>query len=143
MRRRDAVDRGSITLELAILAPALLVMFALVLAVGRITTTGAAVEQSAAAAARAASLARSAGHAEHAAQAAAQASLSGGDVDCADLRVALELGGFAAEVGTAATVTASVSCAVPLGDLAVPGLPGWHTLEASMTSPLDRYRARQ
>lgn len=142
MRRLDRRERGSITAEVAILAPALLVVLGLVIAAGRITVAGSAVEQGAAAAARAASIARSPEHAGHAARTAAQASLTGQDVQCADLRVDLDLSGFAAAVGTPATVSARLSCEVPLRDLTVPGMPGTRTLEAGMTSPLDRFRAR-
>ena len=50
--------------------------------------------------------------------------------------------GFAIQAGTAATVSATVSCTVPLSDLALPGLPGSHTITATFDSPLDVYRQR-
>ena len=50
--------------------------------------------------------------------------------------------GFAVQAGTPATVSATVSCTVPLSDLALPGLPGAHTITATFTSPLDVYRQR-
>jgi hypothetical protein len=44
--------------------------------------------------------------------------------------------------GRPAAVTAVVSCAVPLANLAVPGLPGTVRLSARFISPLDTYRSR-
>ena len=53
-------DRGSATIEMAVLAPALLALLGLVILAGRISAAGSAVEQAAASAARAASIARDA-----------------------------------------------------------------------------------
>ncbi len=58
--RERGTDRGSATIELAVLAPALLALLGLVIVAGRISVAGSAVEQAAASAARAASIARDA-----------------------------------------------------------------------------------
>lgn len=137
---RRLADRGSVTVELAVLAPALLLLLAALVLAGRVQTTASAVEQAARAAARDASLARTPEAARQAAVARADADLMGGRCTTAD--VTLETAGFSATVGTSATVTVTVTCSVTFADLAVPGLPGSHTTTAHATSPIDRYRAR-
>lgn len=135
-------ERGSATLELAILAPALLALLGLVIGAGRVVAAGGAVEQAAAAAARAASLSRDAGQAQLRAEDEARASLRGQDLTCTQLSSTVDLRGFAQAVGRPGTVSVEVACTVGLADLAVPGLPGSRTLVARATSPLDTYRGR-
>ena len=135
-------ERGSATLELAILAPALLGLFAVVIAAGRIETAGAALDQAASAAARQASLARTAATANTMATRAAQASLRSQHLTCTALRITVDSSGFRSAHGQPAQVSVAITCTVPLSDLAIPGMPGRRTLRASMTSPLDRYRSR-
>ncbi len=62
--------------------------------------------------------------------------------NCRDVSVNVDVSGFAQPVGTSGTVRATVSCAVDLRGLGVPGVPGQRTLEASAASALDRYRSR-
>jgi len=130
------------TLELAILAPALLALLGLVIAAGRVEVAGAAVEQASAAAARAASQARSAETARQAAVQAAQSELSGQGLQCGDLTVTVDTTGFSATVGTPAQISAHVACPVRLSDVSVPGMPGSRRLTADTVSVLDRYRSR-
>ena len=141
-RTGSARDRGSLTLELAILAPAVLILLGLAIVAGRITVAGAAVEQASAAAAREASLARNATDARAAATRAATTSLSARNLRCAGVHVTVDTTGFASTLGTAAQVEARVTCTVPLAALAVPGVPGRRTLSVTTTSVLDRYRSR-
>jgi Flp pilus assembly protein TadG len=133
-------DRGSVTLELAILAPALLLLLGALVFAGRVETSSASVEQAARAAARDASLARTADAARSAALASAQRELAGSD--CASTDVVVDTAGFAAPLGTTAAITVTVTCTVSLADLAIPGLPGSHALTGQATSPIDRYRTR-
>ena len=135
-------DVGSITLELTILAPAVLALLGLVIVAGRIEIAGGAVEQASAAAAREASLARSPEAARQAAIQAARDNLNGQDLHCAELVVVIDTAGFAVPVGSPAYVSARVSCTVELGDISVPGTPGSRTLTAETQSTLDRYRSR-
>jgi Flp pilus assembly protein TadG len=136
-------DRGSASLETAVLAPALIAILGLMVAFGRITDAEGAVDAAAHAAARAASLERDAGTAQSAAQDAVTRSLDGDGVTCQTSNVTLDTSGYATGVGEAATVTATISCTANLSDIGVPGLPGAKTLTASWTSPIDTYRARQ
>ena len=135
-------DRGSATLELAVLAPALLVLLGLVIAAGRIEVAAGAVEQAASAAARDASIARTGPAARAAATDTARESLRSQGIVCGVLDVAVDASGFSVAAGAPANVVVSVDCTVPLSDLAVPGMPGTRTLRARMVSPLDRYRSR-
>ena len=135
-------ERGSATLELAIIGPALIVLLAVVIAAGRIQVAGGAVEQAAAAGAREASIARTPAAAAAIAEAAATRVLTQQDLDCAALTVTTDTSGYAAPVGQVGQVGATVTCVVPLSDLGVPVLPGARTLTAQSTSVLDRYRGR-
>ena len=138
-RRRED---GSVTLELAILTPALLMLLGLVVVAGRIEVASAAVDQASAAAAREASLARTPSAARAAATRAATANLAAQNLHCTDVRVSVDTAGFAVPVGTPAQVTARVTCTLSTGDLSVPGMPGTRTTSSSSQSSLDTYRGR-
>lgn len=140
--RPNTRERGSATIELAILAPALLALLGLVIVAGRISTAGSAVEQAAAAAARTASLARDARAAQAGADRAVETSLAEQGISCMRLSNAVDVDDFALPIGTPASVTVTVRCAVPLADIGVPGMPGARVVEATMTSPIDRFRGR-
>ena len=133
-------ERGSVALELAILAPALLLLLGALVFAGRVQTSSASVEQAARAAARDASLARTADAARATAFASAERELN--NSDCVSTDVAVDTAGFAAPIGTDAAITVTVTCTVSLADLAIPGLPGTHTMAGQATSPIDRYRTR-
>ncbi len=134
--------RGSATIEMAVLAPALLALLGLVIVGGRISTAGSAVEQAAAVAAREASLARDARSARSAASEAVRASLDGQGITCRTLTSGVDVDGFSVPVGQPASVRVQVTCAVPLSDVAVPGMPGTRIVTASMTSTIDQFRGR-
>lgn len=140
--RRSVEERGSATLELAIVAPALLLLLSVTIVAGRVVSAASAVEQAAAAAARAASLAREARVAQGEAQRVAVSSMRDQGITCAPVSTRVDVTGFAVAVGRPASVSAEVRCTVPLADLAVPGLPGTRVVSASATSPLDRFRTR-
>lgn len=135
-------DRGSATLELAVLAPALLALLGLVIGAGRIEVAAGAVEQAAASAAREASIARTPAAARAGAEQAADDSLRNQGITCGALAVTVDTGGFAVPVGQPAQVQVSLACSLALSDLGVPGMPGTKTLRAQAASPLDRYRSR-
>ncbi|QAY68766.1 TadE/TadG family type IV pilus assembly protein [Xylanimonas protaetiae] len=136
-------ERGSATIEAAILVPAFGLLVLLVVLGGRIALAHQVVQSAAADAARAASLERTTTTAHNAATDAATLTLAGQQLDCAHVDVTVEATGFDAPPGAASTVTVTVSCAVDLADLtAIPGLPGTRTVEATMTSPIDRWRSQ-
>jgi Flp pilus assembly protein TadG len=141
-RAGDRWQRGSVSLEVAVLGPALLVFLGVLIFAGRVAVAGQAVEQAAAEAARTASIARTQPDASTSATAAARDTLTQQGLDCTRIDVSVDTSGFGAPAGTPATVTATVACPLRLSDLAVPGLPGQRTVTASATSALDTYRER-
>ncbi|GAA1026193.1 hypothetical protein GCM10009557_03030 [Virgisporangium ochraceum] len=138
-RRRDD---GSVSVELAILMPAFLVLIALAVVVGRQAVAQSAVDLAAHDAARAASLSRSAAVAEDRATDAARQTLARQNLGCVELTVTVDVDGFAVPVGQPASVGVRVACEVTFEDVAMPGVPGSRVLTASFESPLDRYRGR-
>lgn len=141
MSRRDR-ERGSEAIEAAIGVPAFLLFIAMIIAAGRVAIAHQAVEAAAADAARSASIARTQIKADAAATSAASASLVNQKLQCVSNKVSVDTSGFAAPVGTPAAVTATVACVVNLSDVAIPGLPGSMTIDATVDSPLDTYRER-
>ena len=140
--RHSNHEDGSVSLELAILAPAVLALLGLVIVAGRIEVAGGAVEQASAAAAREASLARTPQAARQAATQAAIDNLAGQDLHCTTLDISVDTTGFSVPVGRPAQVSARVTCIVRLGDIAVPGMPGSRTVTAQSDSILDQFRSR-
>lgn len=139
--RRD--ERGSATVEAVIGVPAFLLLTALLVLGGRIAIATQAVQAAASDAARAASLARTASSARAEATTAARYSLANQDLACTTTSVTVDTGAFAAPIGTPGQVSATVACALPLGDLGIPGLAGTRTITATMSSPLDSFRERR
>lgn len=135
-------ERGSASLEMVILAPALLLVLAVLVFAGRLALAQQAVTAAAADAARTASIARTAPAASSTASAAAAHALTSQGVSCANTQIDVDTAVFAAPVGSPGTVSVRVACTVDLADLAVPGIPGAKVLSATMTSPLDTHRER-
>ncbi|MBB3084705.1 TadE/TadG family type IV pilus assembly protein [Geodermatophilus sabuli] len=135
-------ERGSVSVELALLAPALLLLLSFAVLAGRTVVAEAAVAEAARAAAREASLARDAGTAAALAGAQAQQTLAAQDLRCQQVSVDVDTAGFAAPPGQPGDVTVTIACVVGLVDLLAPGLPGAVTVGATFTSPVDAYRER-
>jgi len=135
-------DAGSASLELAIIAPVLLALFALVVMGGRFAIASTAITGVAGAAARDASLARTPGAARVAATSTALATLAAQGLHCQGApTVAVDTSGFAAAPGTPASVSVDVTCVVVVNGLDVPGLPTTRTVHDRGVSPLDPYRS--
>lgn len=130
------------TLEMSILAPALITVLLLMIFAGRVTMARQSVDSAAAASARAASLARSASQARSSATTMATATLASQDVNCSSINVSVSTHGFRVDVGQEASVTSRVTCTVALQDLTLAGVPGSMTITSTGTSPLDTYRER-
>lgn len=141
MSRRDQ-ERGSATIEAVIIVPALMLFVALIVAAGRVQMAHQSVDAAAAEAARAASISRTANEAQTRATTSGTQALANQGLKCATTTVTVDTSGFAAPVGAPATVSATVSCVVALDDVALPGLPGAITVDATVHSPLDTYRGR-
>jgi Flp pilus assembly protein TadG len=135
-------DSGSATLELVVLAPALLALLSLLVLGARTRMAETSVDQAAGQAARAASLARTASGARGAALTAARAVLDREGLTCAASDVSVDTTGFTVRVGAPAHVSVEVSCTVPFEDLALPGVPGSRRINATAVSSLDTFRGR-
>ena len=142
-RSPRAGEGGSASLELAIIAPVLLLLIALIVMGGRFAMASAAITGVAGAAARDASLARSPDAARAAATSTALATLADQNLHCRGApSVRVDTSGFAAAPGTPAFVSVEVTCVVVVNGLGVPGLPATRTLKERAVSPLDPARSR-
>jgi hypothetical protein len=136
--RRD--DRGSESVELAILLPIGLLLLGALVVAGRIWLATDRISGVAGAAARNASIARSPETARSMASQGAEQALSSDGLHCTDIKVGVDTSGFTAPPGTPAAIHVDVWCTVELADIGVKGLPGSKTLHDSATSPLDPAR---
>jgi Flp pilus assembly protein TadG len=137
-RRRD--DRGSESVEMAILLPVGILILAMLVIGARIALAGDRISGVAGIAARDASLARSATAAQQIATASATDALADRNLHCADVQVSVDTSGFSSAPGAPAAVTVAVACTVDLSDIGVAGLPGSRILRDTATSPLDPAR---
>lgn len=142
--RLGVSDRGSATLELAILTPLMLATVALVVLAGRVAVAGNTVTTVAGNAAREASLAHSASAAAADATGSARSELAAQAINCqGGGTVSVDTSGFAAAVNglPGQVVTVTVTCVVPIADLGLPGAPGTRTLSDQGVSPIDPNRS--
>jgi len=135
-RRRGAGCLGSMSIELVLLTPVLLVLLLLVVAGGRMIEARGDVDGAAREAARAASTARDAASAADAGRAAARSRLRDGGMTCRRLDVDLDTSAFAPD----GLVIATVACTVDLGDLTGLRLPATRVVSATFTETIDALR---
>ena len=133
-------EQGSVSVELALLAPALLLLLSFAVVAGRTQVAEGAVAEAARAAAREASLARDDVTAAALARAQADRTLAAQDLRCQGTTI--DIASFQAPPGQAGDVRVSITCVVGMADLLAPGLPGSVTVNATFTSPVDAYRER-
>jgi Flp pilus assembly protein TadG len=140
MGRRDG-ERGSESVELAILLPVAILVLALVVVGGRVALAGNRVSGVAGTAAREASLARTPAAAQLAATTAAIQALDDRDLHCRSIAVDVDTSRFSAVPGAGAAVSVQVTCTVDLSDIGFAGLPGSRTLDDAASSPVDPTRS--
>lgn len=133
-------ERGSESVELAILLPVAFLVLALVVAGARVALAGNRISGVAGIAAREASLARSPAAAQTAAIEAATQALDDRDLHCRSITVDVDTSSFSAAPGAGASVSVSVGCTVDLSDIGFAGLPGSRTLDDVAASPVDPTR---
>ncbi|WP_276698902.1 TadE/TadG family type IV pilus assembly protein [Propionibacterium acidifaciens] len=141
-RTRHGDERGSASLELVIVVPAVVAVIALLTAGWRLWSVRSQVREAAAAGARAATLARSGAEAEQAASAAIDADLGTVGSSCTGPTVGIDVSAFSAPPGQGGDVGVDVTCEVPFTDLLIP-MPGALTVEGHAGSRLDSFRERQ
>lgn len=140
--RRDN-DRGDAAIEAVIVVPLLIAIALVVIAGARLSLAGQKTDAAAQAAARAASLERTPAAGQSAARRAAADALGERNQACSTTRVTTDTSGLGAELGQVSSVTVTVSCTVPLGDLfLLGGGPDVRTMTSSFTSIVDAYRER-
>ncbi len=139
-------QRGSVSVEIAVLTPAFLLLIVLAIVAGRTALAQHATELAAHDAARAASLSRDAAGAYEAATAAVSdqpglTAMCGNDV-AADLVV--DVSGFdrPADPSAPAYVAVTVRCVVVFTDLTLPGVPAYREVSATFLSAVDVFRGR-
>ncbi|MFE7302568.1 hypothetical protein [Streptomyces sp. NPDC057579] len=135
-------DRGSYTLETLICVAVLIPFLGLLAAYGLAGLFDNSVDNAANSAARAASQAADADTAQARGRAAADAALRQDDRNCTSRTIDIDTSAFASPPGQAASVTATVTCTIPMAQLSVPGLPGSKTLRATAISTVDQYADR-
>ena len=129
-RRRD---RGSMAVEVVLMAPVMMAFIVLVVAGGRYVGVRGDIEAAARDAVRAASMEDNADAGEAVANEIAAASLQH-----LDRCQPAALGGQFAPGGT---ITVTVTCDVSYDGLGLIGLPGAATLTATSSAPIDTYRS--
>jgi Flp pilus assembly protein TadG len=130
------LDRGSASLELVLVTPALVLLLLLVVAGGRIEQARGQLDGTAREAARAASIARTSAGARRAAIELASRRLADQHLTCGALTIVTDTADFHA----GGSVSTTVRCITDLSDLVGLGLPGSRVLTASATEPIDVYR---
>lgn len=138
---RLRADRGSATIELAILISAVVILLGFFGVLGIMSAASGTVQQAASEAARAASIERTAAQATSMAQQTAQTALTEQDLHCTEFTVDSDVSVFATASGTPGQVEVRVSCTVDFSHLPVPGLAG-RTYTGEALSAVDTYRER-
>lgn len=132
MTRRWRNDRGSASVELAILAPLVALLLGAVVLVGRVQLARADVEGAARSAARDLSIARDPYVAADGVRASLMTTLDVGSPTCRSLS-------FMPDIGPA-RVSVTLTCTVDLREAAVLPVPGSMSVSASASEIIDTYR---
>jgi Flp pilus assembly protein TadG len=129
-------DRGSIAIEVAVIAPAFVVLMLLVVFAGRVGEAEAQVNRAASEAARAASLRQHPTDAARDADLVAHENLTAAGVRCETLTVDTNLDEFRA----GGRVGVNVTCVASMSDVTLLGVPGQRTFSSRSVEVIDRYR---
>lgn len=135
-------ERGSASLELAMLSVTILTFFLLLIVGARVSMAHQSLQSAAFAGARDASLVRTVGEASSAGSAGANLALNQAGIKCTNTSIGIDTSAFSKPIGTVGQVRATLTCKVKLADVAFPGLPGNITITKHSTSPIDPYRER-
>ncbi|MFC6157055.1 TadE/TadG family type IV pilus assembly protein [Kribbella sp. NPDC058693] len=138
MKRRLGIrrERGTMALEMVILAPVLLLLFMFLLACGRYFQTSSLLESAARDGARSASQARSLPDAQSRVDTAVSTTMSQAIKSCKTTASGSITTGFVA----GSPLSVEVTCTINYRDLGLLGLGGDTTITKRFTSSLDPYR---
>jgi Flp pilus assembly protein TadG len=134
-------QRGSISVELVVLAPGLALLLLLIAAGARVVEVQGHIDGAARDAARAASVARSYPQAVQAAQQAARADLGPTSL-CAPRSVSVQVAGYPAAPLTVAAVTVTVTCEVNMSPFTALGFGLSKRFTGQAVAPLDPFMCR-
>jgi TadE-like protein len=129
-------ERGSLAVELAMIAPSLLLLFGLIFAYGRVSQVNGTLESGTRDAARSATVARSLAEAQDRARRVVAEAIEATPQSCQDSLDVRVLGDFVA----GDPITIQARCRYGLSDIGLPGAPGTVSANSSFTSMLDPYR---
>lgn len=129
-------EPGSVAVEMAIIAPALVALLLLVVFTGRVSQAEAEVRRAASVGARAASLEYSVDAAEAAATERVAINLQDNGIVCADLTTEVDT----SQLLPGGRVSVTVRCVADMADVALLGVPGQRTFVAKSIEVIDRYR---
>lgn len=136
-RRCCEGERGSVSVEVAVIAPAFMFLMLLVVFAGKVSEAEGNVERAAAEAARAASLRQSRSDAVADAEAAVEANLRYAGVPCVNLTTTVDTSDFQ----PGGTVTVTIHCEASMADVTLLGVPGTQTFSATSVEVIDTYRS--
>ena len=131
-------DRGSISVEVAVIAPAFIFLMLLVVFAGKVSEADANVTRAASHAARAASLRQHPADAITDATTTAQANLDAAGVPCIDLDITVDTD----DLRPGGTVTVTVACTASMADVTLLGVPGRRSFNATAVEVVDTFRGQ-
>ncbi|MFF1816353.1 TadE/TadG family type IV pilus assembly protein [Kribbella sp. NPDC058245] len=134
--RRARDQRGTMALEMAVLAPILLILFMFLLACGRFFQTSSLLESAARDGARAASMSRSQTEAQIRVNDAVTRTMGQAVKSCKETAS----GVITTTLAAGAPMTVEVTCTIDYRDLSFLGLSGDTTITKRFTSSVDPYR---
>jgi Flp pilus assembly protein TadG len=134
--RRVRGEEGQAIAELVIVAPVLLLIVVLMVALGRIDSAQGDVESAARAGVQAAVVQTDAADAQTQAASAVTSTLAGAGLTCPSPQITTDTSDFVA----GGSVSVSVTCVTSLADVSVPGMPGSKTLSATSVAHIDQFR---
>jgi Flp pilus assembly protein TadG len=135
--RRIRGEDGQAIAELVIVAPVLLLVIVLMVALGRVDSAQGDVESAARAGVQAAVVQADAGAAQTQASSAVTSTLVGAGLTCPSPQITTNTSNFVA----GGSVSVTVTCVTSLADVSVPGVPGSKTLTATSVAHIDQFRA--
>ena len=135
-QRRMRGEEGQAIAELVIVAPVLLLIIVLMIALGRVDSAQGDVESAARAAVQAAVVQSDPAAAQAQAAAAVTSTLAGAGLTCPSPQVTTDTQNFV----PGGSVSVTVTCITSLADVTVPGVPGSKTLSATSTAHIDPFR---
>lgn len=134
--RRFTGDRGSIAVEVAVVAPAFVFLMLLVVFAGRVSEAEGQIDRAASEAARSASLRQHPSDAATDAESVARENLSAAGVRCQVLTVDVDTTNFR----PGGRVGVTVSCDASMADVTLLGVPGTRDFTSRSVEVIDRYR---